>query len=211
MRTPPEQPTVPTPGPASREGALLEAASRRFVAVGIAKTTMEDIAREAGAGKATLYRYFPNKAAVVDALVGRECRRFERRLRRAVDEAPTAATRIEGAFVAALQFLCTHPMLNKSLHEEPDVLLPYLTLRSGPVARSGMALFDEVIRDGIDGGEFRAVRPEWAAETLFRLLLSFFSLPPLEIRIDDPEQVREYAHALVAGGLLVRTPAGQRP
>lgn len=187
-----------------RDVSLLDAATRRFVAVGIAKTTMEDIAREAGAGKATLYRYFPNKTAVVQALVERENERFARQLRRAAEGAPTAADKVESAFVAALAFLRTHPMLNKSLREEPDVLLPYLTLRSGPITQSGMVLFTEVIRDGVASGEFRPVNPEWAAETLFRLVLSFFTLPVLAIRVDDAGQVREYARGLVAGGLLAR-------
>ncbi len=192
-------------GPATgRRPALLDAATERFVAVGIAKTTMEDIARGAGAGKATLYRYFPNKTAVVDALVERENVRFTRTLQRAIDGQEGTADRVEAAFVAALEFLRSHPMLNKSLAEEPDMLLPYLTLRSGPVAQSGMALFTKVIREGVDSGELRAVHPEWAAETLFRLLMSFFSLPQLTISLDDPEQIRAYAHGLVAGGLIGR-------
>jgi AcrR family transcriptional regulator len=190
--------------PGSRRSSLLDAAIDRFVAVGIAKTTMEDIARGAGAGKATLYRYFPNKAAVVDALVERENTRFVRVLERAVAAAPTSRQGLEDAFVAALEFLRAHPMLNKSLQEEPDVLLPYLTLRSGPVAQSTMRLFAEVIEGGIAAGELRRVESEWAAETLFRLLMSFFSLPQLTIRIDDPSQVRAYAAGLVAGGLVRR-------
>jgi AcrR family transcriptional regulator len=188
----------------SRREALLDAAAGRFVAVGITKTTMEDIARAAGAGKATLYRYFPNKGAVLDALVERENERFSRTLARAADVPGPAPDRIEAAFVAALGFLRSHPMLTKSLAEEPDVLLPYLTLRSGPVARSGMQLLTDLIRRGVEAGELRPVDPVWAAETLFRLLLSFFSMPPLAIRVDDPAQVRRYARGLVAGGLAAR-------
>jgi AcrR family transcriptional regulator len=199
--------TATTASLSDRESRLLDAATARFVAVGIGKTTMEDIAREAGAGKATLYRYFANKAAVVDALVARENRRFARVLRRAVDAEDRAAGKVEAAFVAALEFLRSHPMLNKSLAEEPDILLPYLTLRSGPVVQSGMALFSSVIADGVETGEFRPVDPEWAAETLFRLVMSFFSLPPIALRIDDPEEIRTYARGLVAGGL---TDAGFR-
>jgi AcrR family transcriptional regulator len=195
------RPALDADAPASRRAALLDAASNRFVAVGIGKTTMEDIARGAGAGKATLYRYFPNKAAVVDALVERENARFTRVLERAVEGGPDAATRVEDAFVAGLGFLRSHPMLTKSLQEEPDVLLPYLTLRSGPVVQSGMAVFAHVIRAGIADGQLRDVDPEWAAETLFRLLMSFFSLPQLTIRVDDAQQVRTYARGLVAGGL----------
>jgi AcrR family transcriptional regulator len=190
---------------ADREAALLDAATARFVAVGIGKTTMEDIAREAGAGKATLYRYFANKTALVDALVERENRRFSRALRRAVDTETSAPAQIEAAFVAALEFLRSHPMLNKSLREEPGILLPYLTLRSAPVARSGMELFATVIADGIEAGELRPVNPAWAAETLFRLVMSFFSLPPLAIRIDDSREIRAYAKGLVGGGLIARS------
>jgi len=189
-----------------RDAALLDAATRRFVAVGIAKTTMEDIAREAGAGKATLYRYFANKTAVVDALVQRENERFTRQLTRAVEQRETAAQKVEGAFVAALDFLRSHPMLNKSLREEPDILLPYLTLRSGAMVQTGMRIFQEIIELGMKTGEFRPLHSEWAAETLFRLVMSFFSLPQLTIRVDDPKQVSEYAHGLVVGTLLAREP-----
>jgi AcrR family transcriptional regulator len=206
MRADPSAGATPT-SPGDRESELLDAAATRFVAVGIAKTTMEDIAREAGAGKATLYRYFENKAAVVDALVRRENRRFARELRRAVDGQDSAAGQLEAAFVAALEFLRAHPMLNKSLREEPDILLPYLTLRSGAVVQSGMELFSSVIAEGVAQGELRPVNPDWAAETLFRLVMSFFSLPPLAIRIDDPDEVRAYARGLVAGGLTPRSPA----
>lgn len=188
-----------------RRSALLDAAVRRFVAVGISKTTMEDISREAGAGKATLYRHFRNKQAVVEALVERENRRFERTLREAAEAAETPDTAVETAFVAALEFLRAHPMLNKSLAEEPDVLLPYLTLRTGPVARSTIGLFSELIEDGQRTGVFRSVRGDWMAETLFRLLMSFFSLPTMTIDVDDPDEVRAYTRELVASVLEVDT------
>lgn len=186
-----------------RRSALLDAAVRRFVAVGISKTTMEDISREAGAGKATLYRHFRNKQAVVEALVERENRRFERTLREAAEAAEAPATAVETAFVAALGFLRAHPMLNKSLAEEPDVLLPYLTLRTGPVARSTIALLSELIEHGQRTGVFRSVRADWMAETLFRLLMSFFSLPTMTIEVDDPDEVRAYTRELVASVLEV--------
>lgn len=189
------------PARADRRTALLDAAVVRFVAVGIAKTTMEDIAREAGAGKATLYRHFPNKAAVVEALVERENRRFERTLRRAVDGAVGHSAAVEDAFVAALGFLRSHPMLNKSLAEEPHTVLPYLTLRTGPLAQSTLELFRELVEGGIAARVFRPVRADWAAETLFRLLMSFFSLPAMAVDVDDPEEIRAYARGLVAGGL----------
>lgn len=181
--------------------ALLDAALRRFVAVGIAKTTMEDIAREAGTAKATLYRHYANKAAVVEGVVARETQRFEHSLREAVTDSVGAVERLERAFVTALDFLRRHPLLEKSLREEPGVVLPYLTVPSGMLAESGLRVFGEVVRDGVAAGALRRVDVDWAAETVFRLVLSFLTVPRIAVAVDDPEQVRAYARMLVGGAL----------
>lgn len=183
-----------------KRAVLLDAAVRRFVDVGIDRTTMEDIAREAAAGKATLYRYFANKDAVVDALVERERVRFDRLLRGAAAAEPAGTAALREAFVAGLVFLRTHPMLTKSLHEEPDRLLPYLTTRSGPIAATGMSVFDDVVRAGVQTGVLRPdLHVGWTAETLFRLLLSFFTVPPITLQLEDEAAIRRYADGLMAG------------
>jgi AcrR family transcriptional regulator len=53
------------------ERRLLDAALQRFLAVGIEGTSCEDIARAAGASKATLYARYPNKEALFEAVVHR--------------------------------------------------------------------------------------------------------------------------------------------
>jgi TetR/AcrR family transcriptional repressor of uid operon len=191
-------------GRRDRRADLLAAAARRFVAVGIRKTTMEDIAREAQAGKATLYRHFGNKDAVIDALLEREALRFERRLRTAMADEPSATARIEAAFVTGIDFFVTHPVLTKGRDEEPALLLPRITADGGPLVGRGLELLTEVITDGIAAGELRDVDPRTAAEVIMRLVLSYFSFPPMHVRVDDPAEARGLAHALVAGGLRRR-------
>jgi AcrR family transcriptional regulator len=190
-----------------RREDLLVAAARRFVAEGLRRTTMEDIARDAGAGKATLYRHFANNDAVIDALLEREARRFERVLEQAAAGEPDAAGRIEATFVAAVAFLVEHPVLTRGRDEEPGVLLPRITADGGPLVARGLERFGQLIADGVASGELRAVDPRAAAEVVVRLVLSYFSLPPMYVRVDDPDEARAFAHALVAGGLR-RRPAG---
>ena len=48
---------------------ILQAAERVFQKWGLNKTTMEDIAHEAGKGKSTLYYYFRSKEEIFDAVV----------------------------------------------------------------------------------------------------------------------------------------------
>jgi AcrR family transcriptional regulator len=191
-------------GRRDRREDLLAAAARRFVAVGIRKTTMEDIAREATAGKATLYRHFANKDAVIDALLEREAARLDRRLRAAADEQDDASRRLEAAFVAGVGFFVDHPVLTKGRDEEPGILLPRITANGGPLVRRGMELFTALIAEGIAAGELREVDPAAAAEVIMRLILSYFSFPPMHVRVDDPVEASAFAHALVAGGLRAR-------
>jgi AcrR family transcriptional regulator len=84
---------MPTPGtdPSSVRGApvndrstrevLLDAAEECFAGYGVAKTTMNDVARRAGLSRPTLYRYFADREAVA---VGVVMRRSERLVHRAV-------------------------------------------------------------------------------------------------------------------------------
>ena len=48
---------------------ILKSAERVFQKWGLNKTTMEDIAREAGKGKSTLYYYYQSKEEIFDAVV----------------------------------------------------------------------------------------------------------------------------------------------
>ncbi|MGH3440615.1 MAG: TetR/AcrR family transcriptional regulator [Nitriliruptorales bacterium] len=184
-----------------RRDDLLAAAARRFIAVGISKTTMEDIAREARAGKATLYRYFGNKEAVVDALVEREAERFVGNVTAAAQSHDTTLDRLEAAFVAGVRFFVRHPVLTKGRDEEPGLILPRVTATGGPVVEAGLALFAELVEEGMAAGDLRPVEPRPAAEMLLRLILSYFTFPPMVVAVDDDEAARAFARSLVAGGL----------
>ncbi len=55
-----------------RRPQILDAAERCFALNGFHKTTMQDIAREAGMVPGNLYRYFPSKNAIIAGLVERD-------------------------------------------------------------------------------------------------------------------------------------------
>ncbi|MCC5950293.1 MAG: TetR/AcrR family transcriptional regulator [Nitriliruptoraceae bacterium] len=187
-----------------RREDLLVAAARRFVASGIRATTMEDIAREAGAGKATLYRHFRNKDAVVEALLAREADRFVQLLSAAADARPDAASKLEAAFTTGVRFFVEHPVLTTGRDEGPAVLLPRVTADGGPLVTRGLALFADLIEVGVQDGELRNVEPMAAAEVVMRLILSYYAFPPMHVRVEDEAEAAAFAHALVAGGLRRR-------
>ncbi|MGD0591912.1 MAG: helix-turn-helix domain-containing protein [Bacteroidota bacterium] len=73
---------------------ILKAAERVFQKWGINKTTMEDIAREAGKGKSTLYYYYQSKEEIFDAVVIIEFEKILQRAKELAQETETAKERL---------------------------------------------------------------------------------------------------------------------
>jgi TetR/AcrR family transcriptional repressor of mexJK operon len=63
-------------GPTAKAESILTAARRTFLARGFGAVSMDAIAREAGASKATVYAYFTSKEELFGAMVARESERY---------------------------------------------------------------------------------------------------------------------------------------
>jgi AcrR family transcriptional regulator len=71
--------------PAKRE-QIIEGAKRVFMSVGFDAASMNDITREAGVSKGTIYVYFENKEDLFAALIGRERSRVVQTIKHALDD-----------------------------------------------------------------------------------------------------------------------------
>ncbi len=69
---------------AARGNRILDALATLITRWGYGKTTVDDIAREAGVGVGTVYRHFPNKEALLVALMREKFRLFAARGREAL-------------------------------------------------------------------------------------------------------------------------------
>ncbi len=98
---------------------------------GVAKTTLEDVAKEAGCARATVYRYFGGKAQLLDAVVRHE----SERILAAIDASVAPGTSIDDALVAmattAAHELLEHDALQFVLAHEPELILPWITFSGG--------------------------------------------------------------------------------
>src|SRR5690242_16576303 len=75
---------------------------------GLAKTTVDDIAREAGCSRATLYRYFDGKPAILRAAVAAELDRVASALIDAGRAEPTFADAVVAVVVRGSRELRAH-------------------------------------------------------------------------------------------------------
>jgi AcrR family transcriptional regulator len=74
---------------------ILAGADMLFQKYGLSKTTMEDIAREAGKGKSTLYYYFKSKEEIFEAIILSEKDDFFDALQTAIARETTAVRKFE--------------------------------------------------------------------------------------------------------------------
>ena len=98
---------------------------------GLAKTTLDDVAREAGCRRATLYRYFDGKSELVRRTVAAE----QARIAALVVDAGRAEADLAEAVVAvvagAARELVAHAALQFLLSHEPEAILGHLAFGAG--------------------------------------------------------------------------------
>lgn len=183
--------TVETVRTSTRE-RILDAAFEAVTRFGLSRFTTLDVARLAGLSRQSVYRYFDSKDALIQALVVREEEAFLEGVRAAYARHHRLEDAMREATLFCLRTAREHPLLGRLLALEPEVLLPYLTTRGGPVISRAREVLEELAagRAGV-----RTELVHRTADIGVRAIVSY-ALTPSE---DDPEDIaRELARILVS-------------
>lgn len=130
--------------------AILDATARLLERATLKSLAIESIAREAGVGKATIYRWWPNKAAIVIDAFFREVEQ-----RTAFEHAPTATEAIRHQVTRMVRAIAgtTGRIAAQIIAEgqsDPSVLEHFRAV----FLRQRRAAATEIFRNGIANGEF---------------------------------------------------------
>jgi AcrR family transcriptional regulator len=153
----------------------LDAAFQQITEWGLARTTVEDVARAAHLTRQTIYRYFPSKEHLVTALLMREEDRLLEGVRGAFRLQPTLEAALFEGMLFCVRFADEHPMLEQLLATDEALSLPYLTTRAGSVVNRARDVLASLIR------QKEWVRPavvEPVADLLVRAFISYTLTPP---------------------------------
>jgi AcrR family transcriptional regulator len=186
--------------PRERVHAATYACVARF---GMGKTTVEDVVKESGVSRASIYRLFPGgKDQLLRETVGWEMNHFFARLAEAVYDAPDFASLLEEGLVFAHRSIQEHEVLRKVLETEPERLLPLITVEQHRVLDFITAFLLPYLEREQRAGRVRpGVDLDAATEYVARLVLSLIGSPG-RWDMDDPEQVRVLVRDELLGGIL---------
>jgi AcrR family transcriptional regulator len=147
---------------------ILAAARRRFETYGYRRTSIAEIARDAGIAVGTVYRYFAGKEAVFLAVVEQLNEAWLEASRQALDGPGTAVERMSRLGAASVRFVAENALINAIAMRDTDIVFaPLLERIHDDMTRQNVAMIADVIRDGIREGSFRDIDPERAAYVLF--------------------------------------------
>ncbi len=140
--------------PATTRDRIADTAERLFRSMGYQKTAVADIARELGMSPANIYRFFPSKSAINEAITERLLIALFHGAEAAASNEGTAASRLAAmaehfrASSIALFFneKRMHDMVSAAISEHWGVIAGYI--------QRFLALTESVIRQGMQSGEF---------------------------------------------------------
>ncbi|HEY3735650.1 MAG TPA: TetR family transcriptional regulator [Streptosporangiaceae bacterium] len=180
---------------------ILDAALGQFEDFGLRRSTMEDIARRCGMSRITIYRRFPKKENLIEAVLLRELRSFLDCLLTVGEDGLSAEGKMVERVAFALQYLRNHLLLRRLLRTEPESILPSLTVSGGPVVDTAREYVAALIRADLFGSRTPPAEAERHVQILaelgVRIVLSFILTPSSAIPMETLDDARAFASDLI--------------
>jgi AcrR family transcriptional regulator len=159
--------------PDDTRARIVETAEALFRRLGFAKTAVADIAAELGMSPANVYRFFPSKAAIVQAICQRCLSEVEEAAWAIARSKTPAAQRIERLILAILAYHKENLLTEQRVHDIVLVAIEHNwdNIRAHKdILRNVVEL---ILRDGIEAGDFETIDPRETAELILRSVVVF--------------------------------------
>lgn len=153
--------------------AILDAAKRVFQKWGLNKTTMQDIAEEAGKGKSTLYYYYKSKEEIFEAFVVEEQATLVKKTKEAISNIDSPRKKIARFIATILKYtkdtVSVYPLLVGEIKANRDFIENLIN----KISWEEKEIILDILRDGVKTGDFSFLEErelETAANAMLKLL-----------------------------------------
>jgi AcrR family transcriptional regulator len=183
---------------------ILEAATDLFVRLGYRKTSMDDVARQAGIAKGTVYLYYRNKAELVFHAIALEERAYLQNLAPILDPSSTPADRLRSLIEVWLTLSQEMPLLARFTSGDSDVARAIREVDTSVLTRINdweTGLIMGLLEDAGEGGWPPAVLAQ-RAEVLLDVMYALTAAGRLTVSdMSVPDYAASVAGILVDGVL----------
>lgn len=174
---------------------ILMTAEQQLRRHGLSKMTVVDIARAAGMSHSNVYRFFPTKTAILDAITERWFSQAETQLANVIARKVSAAVKLED-FVIEL-----HRLKRQKFLTDPEIFATYNSVakQCNDVVKRHLnylhSLVTQIITEGIKAGEFQVADVEASAFAVRSATLRFHH--PVLVMEDKERNVENEARAVI--------------
>jgi AcrR family transcriptional regulator len=192
--------------PDDTRARIMDTAEALFRRLGYAKTAVADIAGELKMSPANVYRFFPSKNAIIEAICQRCLGELEDRAWAVARSRGSAAERLERL---VLEILAYHKENNLTDQRVNDIVLAAIELSWGAIRahKEHMRMvFEAVLREGIERGEFERVDPRETSRLMMISLVNFCHPVLVAQYLQDQGDLEADARATICFLLRAITP-----
>jgi AcrR family transcriptional regulator len=199
--------TTPATATDTRE-LIVESAYACFRKQGLQKVTIVDIAKMASVSRSTVYEYFRDKAAIVEACAEHASEQFYRQMSTAMDRGTSLEDKLSRAAVFVTQ--ARRAIASEKYFDEEAVSL-LLTKDAAVLLRECVDFLAPHLAAAKLTGEVRKdLDIQAAGEWFARILFSLFSTPSSTLDLDDPDIVAGFVRAHLVRGFANDRPRSRR-
>jgi AcrR family transcriptional regulator len=164
----------------------------------LTKTTVVDIARAADVSRSTVYEYFQDKSAIVEACAEHSSQRFYREMAKAMGRAESLEDRLTRAAVFVTR---ARRFVEPETYFDADEVSLLLTKNAAVLLRECTEFLAPYLTAAKLTGEVRKDLDVAAAGEWFgRMLFSLFSTPSSTLNMDDDEVVADFVRSHAVQG-----------
>lgn len=140
----------------SKKECILQAAARAFARFGFKKAAVEEIAKDAGVAKGTVYLACDTKEDLFYQAVHREVRNWSAEIAKLIDPRKPADQLLVETARAGFEYMHQRPLVRELLFGQHHLVLPEWTERLDELRALGRINCTEVLKLGVKQGIFRA-------------------------------------------------------
>lgn len=145
-----------SPDPDEARQQIISAAEDVILRYGVAKTTMDDIGKEAGVSRPTVYRYFADRDSLLAALIERRSRLLFERARAFILQQESFDDQLVEGFVYLVDQGRKDPIVRILVGPEHTELSTAIFGGSDLAVNLTAEMWEPVLRQAMDKGEMRA-------------------------------------------------------